>query len=117
MLVDRRPQFIKISLHEPRNFIYKNLSHAIIFSFTVDVTAALVFLISLYTHTLVYAHTNTLSVVRAVSSRKYKLVFSGADYLRKSADHKAHISPVSGPNASLTCALRSADFLRQCTSP
>ena len=33
-------------------------------------------------------------------------------HLRKSADRKAQISPVSGTNAFLICAFRSADFLR-----
>ena len=33
-------------------------------------------------------------------------------YLRKSTDRKAQISPVSGTNAFLICALRSVDFLR-----
>ena len=38
-------------------------------------------------------------------------------HLRKSADRKAQISPVSGTNAFLICAFRSADFLRWCLSP
>ena len=38
-------------------------------------------------------------------------------HLRKSADRKARISPVSGTNAFLICAFRSADFLRWCLSP
>ena len=38
------------------------------------------------------------------------------DHLRKSADRKAQISPVSGTNAFLICAFRSADFLRWCLS-
>ena len=38
-------------------------------------------------------------------------------HLRKSADRKAQISPVSGMNAFLICAFRSADFLRWCLSP
>ena len=38
-------------------------------------------------------------------------------HLRKSADHKAQISPVSETNAFLICALRSADFLGWCLSP
>ena len=38
-------------------------------------------------------------------------------HLRKSADQKAQISPVSGTNAFLICAFRSADFLRWCLSP
>ena len=37
-------------------------------------------------------------------------------HLRKSADRKAQISPVSGTNAFLICAFRSADFLRWCLS-
>ena len=37
-------------------------------------------------------------------------------HLRKSADRKAQISPVSGTNALLICAFRSADFLRWCLS-
>ena len=37
-------------------------------------------------------------------------------YLRKSAERKAHINLVGGTNAFLICALRSADFLRQCLS-
>ena len=37
-------------------------------------------------------------------------------HLRKSSDRKAQISPVSGTNAFLICALRSADFLRWCLS-
>ena len=37
-------------------------------------------------------------------------------HLRKSADRKAQISPVSGANAFLICAFRSADFLRWCLS-
>ena len=37
--------------------------------------------------------------------------------LRKSADRKAQFSPVSGMNAFLICAFRSADFLRWCLSP
>ena len=35
-------------------------------------------------------------------------------HLRKSADRKAQISPMSGTNAFLICAFRSADFLRWC---
>ena len=38
-------------------------------------------------------------------------------HLRKSADRKAQISPVSRTNAVLICAFRSADFLRWCLSP
>ena len=38
-------------------------------------------------------------------------------HLRKSANRKAQISSVSGTNAFLTCAFRSADFLRWCLSP
>ena len=38
-------------------------------------------------------------------------------HLRKSADRKAQISPVSGTHAFLICAFRSADFLRWCLSP
>ena len=38
-------------------------------------------------------------------------------HLRKSADRKAQISPVSGTNAFLISAFRSADFLRWCLSP
>ena len=38
-------------------------------------------------------------------------------HLRKSADRKAQISPVSGTNAFLICAFRSADFLRWCLTP
>ena len=38
-------------------------------------------------------------------------------YLRKSADRKAQISPVSGTNAFLICGFRSADFLRRCSYP
>ena len=38
-------------------------------------------------------------------------------HLRKSADRKAQISPLSGTNAFLICAFRSADFLRWCLSP
>ena len=38
-------------------------------------------------------------------------------HLSKSADRKAQISPVSGKNAFLICAFRSADFLRRCLSP
>ena len=38
-------------------------------------------------------------------------------HLRKSADRKAQTSPVSGTNAFLICAFRSADFLRWCLSP
>ena len=37
--------------------------------------------------------------------------------LRKSADRRAQISPVSGTNAFLICAFRSAVFLRWCLSP
>ena len=37
-------------------------------------------------------------------------------HLRKSADRKAQISPLSGTNAFLICAFRSADFLRWCLS-
>ena len=37
-------------------------------------------------------------------------------HLRKFADRKAQISPVSGKNASLICAFQSADFLRWCLS-
>ena len=37
-------------------------------------------------------------------------------HLRKSADRKAQISPVSRTNAFLICAFRSADFLRWCLS-
>ena len=37
-------------------------------------------------------------------------------HLRKSSDRKAQISPVSGMNAFLICAFRSADFLRWCLS-
>ena len=37
-------------------------------------------------------------------------------HLRKSADRKAQISSVSGTNARLICAFRSADFLRWCLS-
>ena len=38
-------------------------------------------------------------------------------HLRKSADRKAQISPVSGTSVFLICAFRSADFLRWCLSP
>ena len=38
-------------------------------------------------------------------------------HLRKFSDRKAQISPVSGTNAFLICAFRSADFLRWCLSP
>ena len=38
-------------------------------------------------------------------------------HLRKSADRKAQISPVSGKNVFLIRAFRSADFLRWCSSP
>ena len=38
-------------------------------------------------------------------------------HLRKSADRKAQISPVSETSAFLICAFRSADFLRWCLSP
>ena len=38
-------------------------------------------------------------------------------HLRKSAGRKAQISSVSGTNAFLICAFRSADFLRWCLSP
>ena len=37
-------------------------------------------------------------------------------HLRKSADRKAQISPVSETNAFLICAFQSADFLRWCLS-
>ena len=37
-------------------------------------------------------------------------------HLRKSTDRKAQISPVSGTNAFLIYAFRSADFLRRCLS-
>ena len=37
-------------------------------------------------------------------------------HLRKSADRKAQISPVSGTNVFLICAFRSTDFLRWCLS-
>ena len=37
-------------------------------------------------------------------------------HLRKSEDRKAQISQVSGTNAFLVCAFRSADFLRSCLS-
>ena len=38
-------------------------------------------------------------------------------HLRKYADRKAQISLVSGTNAVLICAFRSADFLRWCLCP
>ena len=38
-------------------------------------------------------------------------------HLRKFADRKAQISSVSGTNAFLICAFRSADFLGWCLSP
>ena len=38
-------------------------------------------------------------------------------HLRKFADRKAQISSVSGTNAFLICAFRSANFLRWCLSP
>ena len=42
---------------------------------------------------------------------------SGDKYhLRKSSDRKAQISQVSGTNAFMICAFRSADFLRWCLS-
>ena len=37
-------------------------------------------------------------------------------HLRKSADRKAQSNPVSGTNAFLICAFRSADFLTWCLS-
>ena len=41
-----------------------------------------------------------------------RLRLGNKHHLRKSADRKAQISSVSGTNAFLICAFRSADFLR-----
>ena len=46
-----------------------------------------------------------------------RLCWGDKHHLRKSADRKAQFSPVSGTNAFLICAFRSADFLRWCLSP
>ena len=43
-----------------------------------------------------------------------RLRLGNKHHLRKSADRKAQISPVSEKNAFLICAFRSADFLRWC---
>ena len=56
-----------------------------------------------YTHTSIIPKTIGLCV-RLRSGDKH--------HLRKSADQKAQISTVSGTNAFLICAFRSADFLR-----
>ena len=46
-----------------------------------------------------------------------RLLSGDKHHLRKSADRKAQISPMSGTNAFLICAFRSADFLRWCLFP
>ena len=60
-------------------------------------------------------------IPKTIGNRKKRLcvrLCSGdKHHLRKSADRKAQISPVSGTNAFLICAFRSADFLRWCLSP
>ena len=61
-----------------------------------------------------------LLIPKAIGNRKKRLrvrLRSGdKHYLRKSADRKAQISPVSGTNASRIRAFRSADSLRWCLS-
>ena len=46
-----------------------------------------------------------------------RLRLGNKHHLRKSADRKAQISSVSGTNAFLICAFRSADLLRWCLFP
>ena len=46
-----------------------------------------------------------------------RLRLGNKHHLRKPADRKAQISSVSGTNAFLICAFRSADFLRWCLFP
>ena len=60
-------------------------------------------------------------IPKAIGNRKKRLCVrlrSGdRHHMRKSADRKAQISPVTATNAVLICAFRSADFLRWCLSP
>ena len=60
-------------------------------------------------------------IPKTIGNRKKRLCVrlrSGdKHYLRKSADRKVQSSSVSGTNAFLICAFRSADFLRWCLSP
>ena len=66
-------------------------------------------------HVVLFLHIYQL-IPKIIRNRKKRLCVrlrSGdKHHLRKSADRKAQISPVSGTNASLICAFRSADFLR-----
>ena len=49
--------------------------------------------------------------------KRARLLSGDEHHLRKTALRKAQISPVSGTNAFLMCAFRSADFLTWCLSP
>ena len=64
---------------------------------------------------------DNLLIPKTIGNRKKEIVREVAlgdkHHLRKSADQKAQISPVSGTNAFLICAFRSADFLSWCLSP
>ena len=63
----------------------------------------------------------TILIPKTIGNRKKRLCVrlrsEEKHHLRKSSDRKAQISPVSGMNAFLICAFRSADFLRWCLSP
>ena len=63
----------------------------------------------------------SLKIQKTIGIRKKRLCGrlrpGDKHHLRKSGDWKAQISPVSGTNAFLICAFRSADFLRWCLSP
>ena len=59
-------------------------------------------------------------ILKTIGNRKKRLSVrlrsEDKHHLRKSADCKAQISPVSGTNAFLICAFRFADYLRWCLS-
>ena len=61
-------------------------------------------------------------IIKTIGNRKkisrlcVRLRSEDKHHLKKSADRKAQIIPVSGTNAFLICAFRFADFLRWCLS-
>ena len=68
----------------------------------------------------IVAMTQSELVPKTIGNRKERLCVrlhsEEKHHLRKSADRKAQVSPVSGTNAFLICVFRSADFLRWCLS-
>ena len=59
-------------------------------------------------------------IPKTIGNRKKRLcvrLLGDKHHLRKFSDRNAQISPVSGMNAFLVCALRFADFLGWCLSP